>query len=774
MPKRKTTKKVAVKQRSLKEEKLFNNLLRITEQFMAGKGFSPLSQDELMQRLGLPLQHESIFHDVLTALEKAEMIHEDRGRFVWKQAKNNVISGVMRMHSRGFGFVQPDDPSLCAQDIFIPKHLTKNAIDGDTVEVLINTDSTSDKGPEGKVLAILTRARTHMAGIIRATQRDGTFLAYVPLLGQQQRVFVEPSDEHPLKVGDRIVMAVVDWGTKELGTVCRFSHYLGHISDPSCDISAAIEEFDLRSDFPQKAIDEAEKYGKAVPRNEIARREDLREQEIVTIDPDTAKDFDDAISLTKDKKGHYHLGVHIADVSHYVKPGTALDEEASVRCNSTYFPRQCIPMLPGALSENLCSLKPNVCRLTVSVFATFDSNGDLLTHRIARTVIKSAKRFTYKEAKKVLDGEKESPHSPLLHRMVELCRLLKKKRYERGSIEFSLPELVVMVDENGTPTGTDYIAYDVTHQMIEEFMLKANELVALDLFAQGKELTYRVHDTPAEENLRDFAQIAAAFGFKVPDYPTPQDIQALFEEAAATPYGSYLASSYIRRMRLAAYSAENIGHYGLSLTHYCHFTSPIRRYVDLVVHRLLFAEGEDFNYIQSVANRCSDQERVSAKAEGAVVLLKKLRLLDRMNKEDPHREYSAIITKVKNFGITFEVVDLMLEGFIHISEVGDDYYIFEEKNMRLRGRNKGETFAAGDKLSVMLQSVDFISQEAKWTSVAGSHKAATPHAEAARKTASPKKEKRPRKQEKKQRADKNQPKTVDKKKQKSTKRRKRK
>lgn len=710
----KKSKKKEPSLRNAKEEKLFNNLLKITEQFMGGKSFIPLTKDELMQRLSLPPQHQEIFEQVLQQLLHLKLIDYVQERYAWKISHADVVTGTLKMHPRGFGFVQPDNPALYPQDIFIPKHLTKNAVDGDVVEVLINQESTSDKGPEGKVLAILSRGRTHMAGIIRQIDKNGRLIAHVPLLGSQQRVVVEQSEERPLKVGDRIVMEVSDWGSKETETLCRFSHYLGHISDPGCDIYAAIEEFELRADIPNQVVEEAQALGKQVSLKEIKEREDLRNLTTFTIDPDTAKDFDDALSLTRDQQGFYHLGVHIADVSHYVRPGTALDEEARMRCNSTYFPGVCIPMLPGALSENLCSLKANVNRLTVSVLMRFDSQGELIDYRITRSVIKSAKRFTYKEAKKVLDGEKKSPHLSTLQLMVELCRLLKKKRYTRGSIEFALPELVVLIDDKGMPYKTDYITYDITHQMVEEFMLKANEIVAWHLTEKGKNLTYRVHDVPAEENLRDFAFLAAAFGFRISDNPDPKELQKLFEEATETPYSNYLASSYIRRMRLAAYSAENIGHYGLSLTHYCHFTSPIRRYVDLVVHRILFGESDDLEYLQQVSQLCSEQERISAKAESSVVLLKKLRLLDRMHTENPYREYEAIITRVKNFGVYFEVIDLLLEGFIHISELEEDYFVFEEEKMRLRGTKRGGFYAPGNRLTVMLQDVNFVFQETKW------------------------------------------------------------
>lgn len=710
----KKSKKKEIPIRSPKEEKLFHNLLKITEQFMSGKSFAPMTEKELMKRLALPEQHQAIFISVLQHLVDTHLIKFEEGKYEWKRASEDVVKGVIKMHPRGFGFVQPEQPTIYTQDIFVPKHLTKNAVDGDVVEVIVNQEVISEKGPEGKIVAILSRSRTHMAGIIKFIDSDRWGVVHVPLLGAQQKVVLQPTDERILEEGDRIVMEVVDWGSKETETTCRFSHYLGHISDPSCDVTAAIEEFELRSDFANPVIKEAQELGKQVSRKDIEAREDLRDLVTFTIDPDTAKDFDDALSLTKDKNGIYHLGVHIADVSHYVKPGTALDDEAQTRCNSTYFPGICIPMLPGVLSENLCSLKANVNRLTVSVLMELDGQGNLINHRITRSVIKSVKRFTYKEAKKVIDGEKPSPHLSTLQLMVELCGLLKRKRYERGSIEFCLPELVVLVDDKGVPYQTDYITYDITHQMVEEFMLKANEVVAWDLSEKGKNLTYRIHDVPAEENLRDFSLLAAAFGFRIPDNPSSQDLQKLFEEAENTPYSNQLATSYIRRMRLAAYSAENIGHYGLSLTHYCHFTSPIRRYVDLVVHRILFGESDDFEYLQRVANQCSEQERISAKAETSVVILKKLRLLEEMYKKDPYREYEAIVTRVKNFGLYFEIIDLMVEGFIHISELGNDYFVYEEQKMRLKGSKSGAVYSPGDRLTVILKEIDFILQETTW------------------------------------------------------------
>lgn len=705
------------------DEKLFLNLFRTTEQYLMGKNYKPQTQRELMEKLSLPPQHTEIFKKVLKNLCMQNKILLSEGKYRVKPPESLLVKGTLRVHPRGFGFLQAEDATKYPQDIFIPKHLISNAVDGDTVEVLINGEAISEKGPEGKVVAILGRGRTHMAGLIRKIDLNGDIIAHVPLLGHEKKVIIHPLEGFSLREGDRIIMKVLDWGTKEKETIAQMSHYIGHISDPSCDIPAVIEEFELLSDFPSEVIEEAKSFGKIVPMKEIKARKDLRKLICVTIDPDTAKDFDDAISIEKDEKGHYHLGVHIADVSHYVHPGTKLDDEALKRCNSTYFPGVCIPMLPSELSNNLCSLKANVNRLTVSVSMNFNADGELISYHIERTVIKSKKRFTYKEAKEVLDQKKHSPYYTHLSLMKELCELLKKKRYERGSIEFALPDLMILVDEKGIPSGTDLIQYDITHQMVEEFMLKANEIVALHISNQGKNLAYRIHDEPSEENLRDFAVLAGAFGYKISDKPSPRELQILFDDAFKTSYGQYLATSYIRRMRLAAYSPENIGHYGLGLSHYCHFTSPIRRYVDLVAHRILFSESDDLAVLQEIAHCCSEQERISAKAENNVIVLKKLRFLKQIYEKDPYKQYSAIITRVKNFGIYFEVIEIMLEGFIHVSDL-DDYYIYYEKEQVLKGNREGFTFRMGDQIEVLLQEIDLIELESRWIFVESERKKA--------------------------------------------------
>jgi len=709
-----------------KHQRLLENFQKALEQIFSSKSYRPHTFLELMAKLQIPEQYTSIFDLALQELQKNKRIGIERDRFVSKKGGidndkefnsrgTEIIKGTLHLHPKGFGFVQHTHRDEYPEDIFIPKHLTQNAVDGDTVEVHVNLDSKkSEKGPEGRIIAILERSKKNLYAIAVGRNKNGDMQAYAPSLGLEQPVIVRLSKSETVNVGDRLILEVLEWGSKNEQTIGKVLQQLKSIEDPSGDVEAAIAAFGIANTFTTQAIEESKKHGTRVPLSEIKKREDLRNQECFTIDPDTAKDFDDALTLTIDEKGHYHLGVHIADVSYYVTPDSILDSEAQLRCNSTYFPGTCIPMLPKELSNNLCSLMPKVNRLTVSVFMEFDPTGELVNYRTGRTVIRSAKRFTYKEAKKVLDGEKKSVHAATLHNMVKLCGLLKKKRYDRGSIEFCLPDLAILVDDKGIPTGTDYIEYDITHQLVEEFMLKANELVATHLAKNGKNVTYRVHDEPAEENLKDFAILANSFGFRLPQNPTPHDMQALFDEANDSPYGQYLATSYIRKMRLAVYSAENIGHYGLGLTHYCHFTSPIRRYVDLVAHRILLGASDELSHLQEIAENCSEKERISAKAENQVVLLKKLRYLKALKEENPNRSYDAIITKVKPFGITFEILNMMIEGFLHVSELEDDYFVYDEAAMHLKGRHRGKRFVAGEMLEVWLKEVDLIYLESKW------------------------------------------------------------
>jgi ribonuclease R len=685
--------------------------------FLASPDYVPMTRLALFKTLGLNAKQQREAKVLLEEMIKLGKLFLKESKLYYKvDKKPTLIQGMFRMNPRGFGFVIPKLRKQYPEDIFIPKHLTNTAVDGDEVEIEAYPSSKKDKGPEGKIVCILKRGRAHLAGTVCSINSHGDVFLYSPFLGANKTVkTIDP--EKKLHIGDRVIVKVIEWGGQNKSILSEVIHKLGSISDPSIDVKAAVEEFRLRSDFPPEAIEEAKAFGKQVGKKDYANRLNLTKLESFTIDPNTAKDFDDALSLSKDKSGHYHLGVHIADVAHYVKPGSHLDKEAVARSNSTYFPGSCIPMLPEELSNNLCSLKPGVVRLCVSVLMTFNAKGDLLHHDIQRSVIKSQKRFTYEEAKQVLDGKKKSKHLPTLQLMLELCLLLKKKRSERGSIDFALPEVVLDIDSKGNPTSYHIVEYDVTHQLVEEYMLKANEITAKVLSSHGLPLLFRIHEQPSEETMEEFFALARSLGFFLPPKPKSKDVQKLFEQAKATHFEAQLSVAFIRSMKLASYSPENVGHFGLCLEEYCHFTSPIRRYPDLIIQRQLFGELPPECNLTHIAEMSSDKERLSFKAEQTVKTLKKLRLLSTWHANCPDEIYHCTISKIKPFGFYFELAPLGVEGFLHVSELGEDYFIHEESKNALLGTRSHVRFCVGDSIPMQIEAVDLILLEVKWTRV---------------------------------------------------------
>ncbi len=619
------------------------------------------------------------------------------------------------MHPRGFGFVTVNDKTF-TQDVFIPKHLTKGAMHGDLVEISTSPSVKKNKGPEGAVLFVIERAQKELIGTIVSIEKNKNIILYVHSLGPKRKVRMDLEQTDAYQIADRIIMEILDWGDEEKPLLCAPLTNMGSINKPSSDIPAAIKEFNLRCEFSKNILKEAKSFGKKVTRKERSEREDFTKLECFTIDPDTAKDFDDALSIIKEENGHYTLGVHIADVSHYVTPGSSLDEEARKRCNSTYLPGTCVPMLPEMLSNHLCSLKEKVVRLCISVIINFDSEGNLLHYAIKRGSIYSQKRFTYSEAKQVLDGKVKSKHHDSLQKMAELCLLLKKKRAERGCIDLALPEVSFQIDASGIPRDYKIVEYDITHQLVEEFMLKANEIVASELIKKGKGAIFRIHEHPANDNLNEFYALVRTFGFSLPASPKTEDLQKLFAQAKGGPYEQQVSVAFVRSMKLAVYSDQNVGHYGLSLENYCHFTSPIRRYTDLIIHRLLFDKQEDLNLTQ-IATECSDQERVSFRAESSVLHLKKLRYFNEIHKKNPNNKYIGTLTRIKPFGLFFELTPIQLEGFIHISEIGKDYFEYLEKTQTLQGRSTGKKFRLGDRIEVTLEKIDLIFQTSEWNLV---------------------------------------------------------
>lgn len=615
-------------------------------------------------------------------------------------AKNKII-GTLRTHPKGFGFVKIKDKK---QEVFIPPTEINNAMDQDIVEIELEKIE-PEKGPAGKIIKIVERTKKFLAGII-IKKENKMYFAYVPSFGKDKKVYVK--SKQALKKGDRILMQILSYNDE---IICQITKFIGSINNPYCDTQYAIESYQINEEFSKESLNEAKKLKKLQNKK---NRKDLTNLECITIDPTTAKDFDDALSISvSDNK--FHLGVHIADVAHYIKANSKLDKEAYKRGNSTYFPDRTVPMLPFELSNELCSLKPGVIKLCISVFMTFDNEGNLLDYKILRSTIKSRMRFTYEEAYKVLKDTTKSPFSKTLKHMEKLALLLKKKRFLRGSIDFSIDEAKVMVDKNGIPKEIKIIPYDISHQLVEEFMLKANETVAIHLQENRKKmLIYRTHEHPMEKNFEDFFMAARALGFHVPDNPTHLDIQDIFSKAKDTDLNYYLSIMFIKNMKLALYTPDNIGHYGLALDHYCHFTSPIRRYNDLIIQRLLFDEEDGKQKLNQIADNLSELERNSFQAENFVILLKKLRLLKKNFKKDRRQKFTATITNIKQYGIVFEIKDYYIEGFLHLSSLFDDYYIFEPHRARLVGQKTKNVYSFGDKIELLLSKIDLIFLKTEW------------------------------------------------------------
>ena len=513
--------------------------------------------------------------------------------------------------------------------------------------------------------------------------------------------------------GDKVVVRLEEWQSRHVNPEGEIVEVLGRADAPGIDMLSIIRKYDLPTEFPRAVLDEANRIPKSVEQRMIDGREDLREGFIVTIDPDDARDFDDAINVEKiDNDGGWRLGVHIADVSAYVTPENALDREARRRGNSVYLPDRVIPMLPERLSNGVCSLNPGVDRLTFSVFIEFDKNGRAKNARFARTVIRSAKRLTYKEAYAILKSKSDGQLSQRLHMAWELASLLRRKRFEHGSLDLDFPEVKVYVDENGKPIRLERVENDESHQLIEEFMLAANEAVARELRHRSIPTIFRVHEDPDPEKLGEYREFILSFGYKVGDLSQRKEIQRFLASVRGKPEEQALKIGLLKSLKRARYAAQPLGHYGLAKANYLHFTSPIRRYADLVVHRTLAERNLssrskiDIGQVESIAQHISDTERNAADAEIESVRLKKLQFFEEQLKQRNPQVFRAAVMDVRNFGLVVELPDALVTGVVHVSTLSDDFYRFDAAQRRLVGRRTNRRFKIGDEIRVFVARVD--------------------------------------------------------------------
>ncbi len=698
---------------------------------LARKDYRPLDKIDIAHKLGLTggePRKLSGLRQILRELERAGEIARIRKNRYVLPAEADLVTGTLSIHQAGYGFLTTETPG--EPDIFIAAENTGTAMHGDRVVARITRDEAYARAKdrrgrrEGRVIRILERARDTIVGTL---QDSRNFYYVVPDDPRfVHNVYVRPAKDRrspasaklrrgkqtAATVGDKVVVRLEAWESRHVNPEGKIIEVLGPAAAPGVDMLSIIRKYNLPTEFPRAVVDEANRIPTAVDARMFDGREDLRDKFIVTVDPDDARDFDDAIDVEKIGNHAWRLGVHIADVSAYVNPDSALDREAQRRGNSVYLPDRVIPMLPERLSNGVCSLNPGVDRITHSVFIEFDKNGRAKNARFARSIIRSARRLTYKEAYAILQSKPADELSRHLHTAWELAALLRRKRFEHGSLDLDFPEVKVYLNPAGKPVRLERVENDESHQLIEEFMLAANEAVARELQHRAIPTIYRVHENPDPEKLAEYREFVLSFNYKVGDLSLRPEIQRLLASLRGKPEEQALKIAFLKSLKRARYAPQPLGHYGLAKANYLHFTSPIRRYADLVVHRALAERDEkrrsrtDMSQIASVAEHISTTERVAAEAEIEAVRTKKLEFFQRQLDERNPQAFRAAIIDVRNYGMVVELPDVLITGLIHVSSLTDDFYVFEPVQRRLIGRRFRRRFAIGDELRVFVARVD--------------------------------------------------------------------
>ncbi|MDD2733092.1 MAG: ribonuclease R [Desulfuromonadaceae bacterium] len=627
--------------------------------------------------------------------------------------KIKTTRGRISVHRDGYGFVTPDDGG---EDIFIPSKFLKGALHGDMVEASSSLSRMGGNKLDGRVLTVLERATSRIVGRFEETRRGAI------VIPEDQRlnlvVEIPVKGRGTAQDGHQVVAELTAYPIGGRPAEGKIIEVLGWPDDPEVEIQSVIRRFDLPHVFTPDVLAEAEGITDTVSSKELKGRVDLRVMPTVTIDGETARDFDDAVSLRREGD-NFRLWVSIADVSHYVKKDSPLDREAYLRGTSVYFPDRCIPMLPERLSNGICSLNPNVDRLTMTAEMLFDQAGTMLDSSFYSSVIKSTARLTYKIVKQIIvDDDREladkyRPVSPMLKEMKELALILMAMRKKRGSIDFDLPEPEVIIGLTGLTEGIIRAERNLAHQLIEEFMLAANEAVARHITSRDIPFLYRVHENPDPAKLQTFQDFVYGFGYEftlVDEKVKPFELQRLLVQANGRPEERMINYSLLRCMKQARYAADNVGHFGLASDCYCHFTSPIRRYPDLVVHRILKAVialpaskqlAIATERMGEVAEHTSKRERVAMEAERDVIEMKKLQYMQKHVGE----QFNGYITGVTAFGFFVELAELFVEGLVHVSTLTDDMYVHAEKQHSLIGRRTGTIFRIGDAVRISVSSV---------------------------------------------------------------------
>lgn len=679
--------------------------------------YKPMTVQELES--ALEIEDADDFKELvitLNVLEEEGHIVRTRSNRYGLPEKMNLLRGTVVGHARGFAFVEPSEPGY--EDVFIPPGELNNAMHGDTVLVRLSS-KTSGARQEGTVIRILERGIVEVVGTYTESKNFGFVIPDDKKIAND--IFIPKSANNGAVEGHKVVVRLTTYPEGRMSAEGEVVKILGHKNDPGVDILSIIHSHGLPQAFPDDVLQQANETPDTIDEKEIENRRDLRNEVIVTIDGADAKDLDDAVTVKKLENGHYKLGVHIADVSYYVQEGSPIDREAFERGTSVYLVDRVIPMIPHRLSNGICSLNPKVDRLTLSCEMEVDEKGQVVHHEIFQSVIKTTERMTYSDVNKILVDKDEElrkkyePLVPMFEDMAELAQILRNKRMERGAIDFDFKEAKVLVDDEGKPKDVVMRERSVAERLIEEFMLLANETVAEHFHWMNVPFIYRIHEDPKEEKLHRFLEFITNFGYVVRGTGNqihPRALQNILEEVQGQPEEMVISTVMLRSMQQAKYHPDSLGHFGLSTEFYTHFTSPIRRYPDLIVHRLIrtyLIEGKLDEETQAkwaaelhdIAEHSSKMERRAVDAERETDELKKAEFM--LNKIG--EEFDGIISSVTNFGMFVELPNT-IEGLVHVSYMTDDYYRYDERHYAMIGERTGNVYRIGDEITVRVVNVD--------------------------------------------------------------------
>jgi len=688
-------------------------------ELMEEQAYKPMLREELAEAFKIDVSEYHDFFKILDEMESEGYIIKTHKNRYGIPERMNLVVGRLQGHQRGFGFVIPDNKEL--KDVFISAQDLNGALHGDKVVARITSKSSEGRRQEGEIIRILERVNNTVVGIFESSKNFGFVVPNDTRLNMD--VFIPKADTGNAKTDQIVVVEITKWPQKRRNPEGKVVEILGHKDEVGNDILAIIKKYGLPEEFPEKVNAEADRIPDEILDKELNRRMDLRDKTIFTIDGADAKDLDDAISIEKLNNGNYKLGVHIADVTHYVKENSPLDKEALKRGTSVYLVDRVIPMLPPKLSNGVCSLHPNVPRLTLSIFMEINEKGKVVDHKIAETVIQSKERLVYDDISDLLendDAEQKERYSHIIEDLKnaeELSKILTAKREARGCIDFDFAEAKIILDENGKPVDIKKYDRRIANRIIEEFMLISNETIAEYMYWADMPFVYRIHEEPDIDRINEFNKFIHNFGYhlKGTQEVHPKELQALLKKIERTKEETVINTLMLRSLKKARYSAEPEGHFGLASKYYCHFTSPIRRYPDLQIHRIIksFINGQmDHEVIEKlrkklpmVAQQSSIRERVADEAERETDDLKKVEYMS----ERIGEEHEGIISGVMPFGIFVEL-DNTIEGLVHVSNLVDDYYQYDQLNYCFIGERTKKMYRIGDVVRIKVVKTDIINK----------------------------------------------------------------